>query len=137
MTAQKGRDVLLKYNSTGTTFVAVGGARQITMTVANEMVDITNADSAGIKTLLEGAGVNGTTLKLQGVYVDDAAIAAIRTDAMTNAHRNYQIVIPGDTVTTLQGEFGLSNFEMDAAYNGAVTDTLTLESSGPVSTVGE
>jgi TP901-1 family phage major tail protein len=130
--AQKGRNVLVKYNSTGSTYATVGGAREPTITINNEPVDVTNADDAGIRKLLEGAGVNSVSIKLQGLYVEDAAAAAIRTDASTNAHRNYQLVIPGTVSKTYQGSFMAASFEEAGSYNGAVTYNLTLESAGAV-----
>lgn len=132
MTAQKGRNVLLKYNSTGSTYVAIGGAREVTLTINNEPVDITNSDDAGIRKLLEGAGVNSISVKFQGVYVEDAAAAAIRTDASVNAHRNYQFVMPGTASKTYQGSFMVANYEEGGTYNGSATSSLTLESAGAV-----
>ncbi|TBG41896.1 phage major tail protein, TP901-1 family [Rhizobium leguminosarum] len=132
MAAQKGRAVLVKFNSTGSTYVAVGGAREITLTINNEPVDITNSDDAGIRKLLEGAGVNSISIKLQGVYVEDAAAAAIRVDASTNAHRNYQFVMPGTVTKTYQGSFMIASYEEAGSYNGAATYNITLESAGAV-----
>lgn len=134
MVAQKGRDVLVKLNTTGSTFATIGGARSITLTVANTPVDITNADDAGIRKLLQGAGVTSVSLKLQGIYVDDTYIGTLRTDALTNNHRNYQIVLPGSTSAgTFSGTFMLTSFELAGSYNEAMTDSLTLESAGAIS----
>ncbi|MBZ9674552.1 phage major tail protein, TP901-1 family [Mesorhizobium sp. ES1-1] len=132
MAAQKGRAVLVKYNTTGTTYATVGGAREVTLTINNEPVDITNSDDSGIRKLLEGAGVNSISIKLQGVYVEDAAAAAIRVDASTNAHRNYQLVMPGAVAKTYQGNFMVASYEEAGSYKDTVTYNLTLESAGAV-----
>jgi TP901-1 family phage major tail protein len=133
LVAQKGRDVLVKLNTTGSTYVTVGGARSITVTIANTPVDITNADDAGIRKLLEGAGVNSISLKFQGVYVDDANVGLMRTDAMTNAHRNYEIVMPGSVSEgMLSGKFMITSFEVASTYNETMTNSMTLESAGAV-----
>lgn len=132
MAAQKGRGVILKYESAADTFTAVGGAREVTITINNEPVDITNADDSGVRKLLEGAGVNSVSVKFQNVYIEDAAAAAIRTDASTNAHRNYQVVIPGTSPKTYEGEFMVASFEEAGTFNGSVTSSLTLESAGAV-----
>jgi TP901-1 family phage major tail protein len=133
LVAQKGRDVLLKLNTTGTTYVTVGGARTITITIGNTSVDVTNADDAGIRKLLEGAGVNSISVKLQGIYVDDVAIGDIRSDAMTNAHRKYKITIPGDTNGgDFEGTFQVTSLEMAGAYNEGMTSNMTLESADAV-----
>lgn len=132
MAAQKGRNVLVKYNTTGSTYVAVGGAREMTLTIANEPVDITNADDAGVRKLLEGAGVNSISIKLQGLYVEDTVVGNIRADASTNVHKNYQFIVPGATSKTYQGAFMVASFEEAGTYNGAVTYSMTLESAGAV-----
>lgn len=131
MVAQKGRNVLIKYFN-GTGYVTVGGAREATLTIANEPVDITNSDDAGIRKLLEGAGVNSVSMKLQGVYVEDAAAAAIRVDASVNAHRNYQFIMPGTSAKTYQGSFMVASYEEAGSYKDAATYNLTLESAGVV-----
>lgn len=132
MPAVKGRDVLVSINTTASTYVTVGGAREATLTINNEPVDITNSDDAGIRKLLEGAGVNSTSIKLQGVYVEDAAAALIRTDANTNAHRNYRFRVPGVAPRTYQGSFMVASYEEAGSYNGSATYNLTLESAGAV-----
>ncbi|MBZ9975480.1 phage major tail protein, TP901-1 family [Mesorhizobium sp. BR-1-1-10] len=132
MAPQKGRNVLVKINTTGSTYVAIGGAREPTITINNEAVDVTNADDSGIRKLLENAGVNSVSIKLQGIYVEDAAAALIRTDASVNAHRNYQFVIPGTVSRTYQGSFMAASFEEAGSYKDAVTYNLTLESAGAV-----
>lgn len=132
MAAQKGRGVILKYESAADTFTEVGGAREVTITINNEQVDTTNADDNGVRKLLEGAGTNSVSVKFQNVYIEDAAAAAIRTDASTNAHRKYQVVIPGTAAKTYEGEFMVASFEEAGTYNGPVTTSLTLESAGAV-----
>jgi TP901-1 family phage major tail protein len=131
LVAQKGRNVLLKYYN-GSTYVTVGGARELELNIANEPVDITNSDDAGIRKLLEGAGVTSISIKLSGIYVEDAAIAAMRVDAMTNAHRNYQFVVPGTSPKTYQGSFMTANLKEAGSYNGAVTEELSFENAGVV-----
>ncbi len=134
MTAQKGRDVLVSLNTTGETYVPVGGAQSITVTIANTSVDITNSDDAGIRKLLEGAGVNSISVKLAGIYIDDVYEGTIRTDAMTNAHRNYKITIPGSVSNgALTGSFEITSYEFSSAYNESAKKSLTFESAGAVS----
>lgn len=132
MPAQKGRSFLIKANTTGSTYAAIGGAREGTVTINNELEDVTTSDDSGVRKLLEGAGVNSVSIKLQGVYVEDAAINLVRTDAATNAHRNYQVVVPGTAPKTYQGSMMVASFEEAGTYNGMVTYNLTLESAGMV-----
>lgn len=130
MTAQKGRNVLLKVSTDGVNYNAIGGARTITWTIANTPVDITNADSAGIRQLLEGAGVNSTSIKCQGVFVDTATDATLNTGAMTNQHLFYQLVWPGPTTGgTLSGKMMIASAERTGAYNEGAAYNITLESA--------
>ena len=50
MAAQKGIELLLKVEATpgGGTYNTVGGMRASTITINNEMVDVTSKDSAGL-----------------------------------------------------------------------------------------
>ena len=59
MAAQKGRDLLLKIDSTGTgVYITVAGLRANTLTFNSEVVDASSQDSAGAwKQLLAGAGL--------------------------------------------------------------------------------
>lgn len=132
MAAQKGRDVLLKLNTVSTTYVAIAGMREPTITINNEPVDITNADDAGIRKLLEGAGVTSVSIKAQGVFMDDTYVATVRAAALANTHKNFQFVIPGSSAKTYQGAFMVASFEEAGSYNGQVTYNLTLESAGAV-----
>lgn len=131
MAAQKGRSVLIKYYN-GVSYATVGGAQDMTLTITNTPVDITNSDDSGVRKLLENAGVNSVAIKLKGVYVEDAASVAIRTDAATNAHRNYQFIMPGTASKTYQGSFMITSYEENGTFNGAATYNITLESAGAV-----
>ena len=58
MAAQKGKDLLVKIDDLGT-FTTVAGLRTRQLTFNTDIVDITNAESAGQwRELLAGAGVS-------------------------------------------------------------------------------
>ncbi len=134
MPAFKGRDVLVEYNTTGVTYVTVAAAREVEITVANEAVDITNSDDAGVRKLLENAGVNSVSVTLSGIYWDDATSAPIRAAGMTNVHKNFRIKIPKSPtgIYTYQGTFMIESYKESASYNGTVNYSLTLQSAGVV-----
>jgi TP901-1 family phage major tail protein len=79
MAAQKGKDVLMKINTSGSTYVTIGGLRSTSITLNDEAVDITNKDSLGTRTLLAGAGVNSISVSGSGVFTDSTAEALVRT----------------------------------------------------------
>lgn len=132
MVAQKGRDYLIKLNTTGSTYVGIGGMQEPSIEISNEPVDITNADSAGVRTLLEGAGVNSMTIKGKGVFVDDAVAAQLRTAAALNQHKNFQFVVPGTAVKTFQGSFMISKMTESSTFKESGAYDFQLESAGPV-----
>ena len=75
MAAQKGLDVLMKIDISGTK-TTIGGLRSTSITLNDESVDITNKDSLGTRTLLAGAGVNSLSVSGSGVFTDSAAEVA-------------------------------------------------------------
>jgi TP901-1 family phage major tail protein len=79
MVAQKGKDLLLKIDEGGGTFVTVAGLRSKRIAFNSETVDITDADSAGRwRELLAGSGVQRASLSGSGIFKDAQSDAAIR-----------------------------------------------------------
>lgn len=115
-------------------FEVVGGATSVGMTINNEIVDITNADDDGVRTLLEGAGVRSVSLQFSGVYLDDdAAQSKLEQAASENTHATVQMVKPGSANGGIfQGEFAIASLEYSGEHNQKVVSTIKLESSGPV-----
>ena len=80
MIAQKGRDLLLKIDSTGTgTYITVAGLRANTLTFNTETVDASSQDSAGAwKELLAGVGLKSASIKGHGIFKNAASDTTIR-----------------------------------------------------------
>lgn len=136
MTAQKGRELLLKVEATpgGGIFNAVAGMRSNGITINNELVDVTTKSSAGVKKLLAGAGVNSVNVSGSGIADDDANLELVRASALANTNLNYQLVVPGaSNGGTYEGAFGISSFEVTGEYGDSVQFSITLESDGTVS----
>tara|TARA_Y100000114_G_C11672562_1_gene284518 strand:- start:200 stop:601 length:402 start_codon:yes stop_codon:yes gene_type:complete len=131
MAAQKGKDLLVKINTSGSTFTTIGGLRSTSISINDEPVDITNKDSANARTLLATAGTSSMTISGSGVFVDDAQIQLIRGSLANGAFKNFQLVIPD--LGTYQGAFMIASLEFAGEFNGEVTYSLTLESSGAIS----
>ena len=96
MTAQKGKDLLLKIDTTGAgAFATVAGLRTRRIAFNAETVDITDTDSAGRwRELLEGAGVRRASVSGAGIFRDAASDASLRTIFFAGAIRNYQLIVP-------------------------------------------
>ena len=129
MAAQKGLDVLMKIDISGTK-TTIGGLRSTSITLNDESVDITNKDSLGTRTLLAGAGVNSLSVSGSGVFTDSASEATLQGDMNQAALTNYQFLIPDFGSYT--GQFQLTSLEYAGEYNGEVTYSFTFESSGAI-----
>jgi len=133
MAAQKGRDLLLKVDSTGAgVFVTVAGMRNRHLSLNARPVDITNADSVnGWREILEGAGVKTASVGGTGVFRDDAADETARGLFFNGTIRNWQLIVPSFGI--IQGAFQITALEYAGEYDGEVTYSLALESAGSLS----
>jgi len=132
MVAFKGRDVLVKVEdaTTANTFNLLGGMRSPRLSINNETVDITSADDAGVRTLLDGAGVNSISISGAGVAIDDTAATDLETYARGNIQKKFQFVF--GAVGTYEGTFVCTSFEYTGEYNGEAQYSASFESSGAV-----
>src|SRR5262249_46599640 len=112
MSAQKGKDLLLKVDSDGAgTFVTVAGLRSRSIAFNTESVDITHAESAGQwRELLAGAGVKHAKVAGAGIFKDAASDALVRSYVFAGTIRNWQVIIPD--FGTVEGPFQVSAFEL-------------------------
>jgi TP901-1 family phage major tail protein len=141
MAAQKGLDVLMKIDISGTK-TTIGGLRSTSITLNDESVDVTNKDSLGTRTLLAGAGVNSISISGSGVFTDSPAEVAVRTafqaqqnttngsSAQTAAFTTFEFAIPD--LGTYTGAFQITSLEFAGEYNGEATYSMSFESAGYV-----
>ena len=128
MTAQKGKDLLVKIND-GAGFTTVAGLRTRRLSFNAETVDITHAESANRwRELLDGAGVKRASVSGRGLFKDASSDALMRQTFFDGTVTTYQIVIPD--FGTVQGAFQLTSLEFAGEHNGEVTYDLALESAG-------
>ena len=134
MTAQRGKDLLLKIGDGGTpeTFATVAGLRSTTLAFNAQTVDVTNADSVDLwRELLAGAGVKSAQVSGSGVFKDAASDAAIRAAFFNQTLSNWQVVIP--SFGTVTGPFQITALHYDGPYDGELKLSLTLASAGALS----
>ncbi|PKQ08161.1 MAG: phage major tail protein, TP901-1 family [Alphaproteobacteria bacterium HGW-Alphaproteobacteria-11] len=136
MTAQKGKDLLVKLDETGTgSFATVAGLRSRALAFNARPVDITHAESAGRwRELLEGAGVRSAGVTGRGIFKDAGSDASVRQIFFDGAIRDWQVVIPD--FGTAQGPFQIVALEFSGEHDGEVTFDLALESAGAISFTG-
>ena len=130
MTAQKGRDMLLKIDSTGAgSFITIAGLRSTTLTFNTETVDASSQDSSGAwRELLAGAGLKSASLRGQGIFKDASSDASLRAYFFNGTIVNWQIIIPD--FGTIQGPFQITSLDFGARHDAEVTFDLALASAG-------
>ena len=135
MTAQRGRDLLLKIGDGATpeNFSTVAGLRSTTLTFNATTIDITSAESTDMWRELLAAGVKSASLAGSGVFKDAASDAALRSAFFNQTCPDFQIVIP--SFGTITGPFKLTQLHYDGPHDGEVKITLSLASAGALSFV--
>jgi TP901-1 family phage major tail protein len=133
MTAQAGRDMLLKLDQTGSgSFLTVAGLRTRGLALNAATIDTTDQESAGHwRELLSGGGVKRAALSGAGVFKDQASDAAIRSLFFAGTIRDWQLVIPDFGI--VEGPFQITALEFAADHAGEVTFEIALESAGLIS----
>ncbi len=134
MSAQKGKDLLLKLANAAGQFITVAGLRTRQIAFNAEAVDVTHADSAGRwRELLAGAGVRRAAITGSGVFRDETSDAQVRDIVFEGAIRDWQVVVPGFGV--IEGPFQVSTLEYRGEHDGEVTFEMSLDSAGELSFV--
>lgn len=129
MSAQKGKDLLLKATDDSGALVAVAGLRTRRLALNADTVDVTHAESAGRwRELLEGAGVRRASVAGAGIFKDTQSDALIRKLFFDGAIRPWQIVVPDFGVVS--GAFQIVSLDYRGEHAGEVTFDLAMESAG-------
>lgn len=134
MAYQKGSDMLLKLDtatSGGPTFTTVAAMQTKEISVATEMVEVTNQDSSGKwRELLEGAGIKKISMSGRGVFSDSSAENTVLTLLLANTIKNWQCVVPG--LGTFQGLFQITQAQYTGPHDKEVAYDFRLESAGAI-----
>ena len=130
MAAQKGKDLLLKLDETGSgTFVTVAGLRATRLSFNADAVDVTTAESAGRwRELLAGAGLRSAAISGSGVFRDAVSDAALRRVFFEGGVPAFQVVVPD--FGTVTGPFQVTSLEYAGDHDGEATYELSLVSAG-------
>jgi TP901-1 family phage major tail protein len=133
MTAQKGKDLLLKVDSDGEgSFTTVAGLRARSIAFNAAIVDITDQESAGRwRELLAGAGIKTARITGSGIFKDAASDETLRSYFFAGTVRDFQVIVPD--LGTVEGPFQIASLEYGGQHDGEVTFELGLESAGALS----
>lgn len=130
MSAQKGKDILLKLDQGGS-FATVAGIRTTRLTFNADTVDVTTADSAGHwRELLAGAGVRSAAVAGSGIFKDAASDETLRSVFFDATAPDFEIVIPD--FGTVTGPFQVTSLEYSGSHDGEATFEIALASAGAV-----
>ena len=133
MSAQSGKDMLLRLDETGAgSFLTVAGLRTKSLAFNAASIDITDAESAGRwRELLAGGGIKSASLSGAGIFKDESSDAKIRELFFAGTIRNWQLILPD--FGTIEGAFQIVALEFSADHAGEVTFDIALESAGELS----
>jgi len=130
MAAQRGKDLLLKVDSTGGgVFVTIGGIRSKSISLNQEQVDVSDGDSVNEwRELLANAGMRSAAISGSGVFKDSAGEEDVRGYFFAGTIVDYQIIIPD--FGTIEGAFQIASMDFAGEHNGEVTYSMSFESAG-------
>lgn len=130
MAKSAGRSYLLKVDVSGT-YTTVGGLKNTSISIGNELVDVTNKDSAGVRELLAAAGTQTFSISGAGTLDDDdTGYATVHTSALNQTALNYKLI--DSEGNYYLGSFLVASVEKTGEFNGAVQYSISLENSGSV-----
>ncbi|MBU3887448.1 MULTISPECIES: phage major tail protein, TP901-1 family [Methylosinus] len=132
MSAQKGKDLLLKVDDGSGAFISVAGLRTRRLSLNAEAVDVTDAESSGRwRELLDGAGVKRASLAGTGIFKDQASDGLIRQLFFDGVLRQWKLVVPDFGVMT--GSFQITSLDYRGEHNAEMTFDIALESASAIS----
>lgn len=135
MTAQEGRELLLKVAADGGGFTTVAGLRARSISLNASTVDITHGESTGQwRELLAGAGVKSASVSGQGIFKDQPSDEATRAAFFAQSAKTWQVILPD--FGTLEGPFQITALQFAGTHDGEMTYDLALESAGAISFTG-
>jgi TP901-1 family phage major tail protein len=130
MAAQRGKDLLIKLDMTGTgAFETIAGLRASRITFNAETVDVTNLGSEGRwRELLSGAGVRSAAISGSGVFRDAATDERARAIFFAGEIPLFQVIIPDFGIVS--GKFQITSIEYSGQHDGEAVYELSLASAG-------
>ena len=132
MSAQRGRDMLVKIEQSGS-YITVAGLRTKSIRLNSKTVDITDQASNGWMELLPQAGIRSISVTGSGVFRDTASDTLIRTAFFGQETLSAQLIIPD--FGTITAPILVTGLTYGGTFQGEATFELTLTSAGEPSFV--
>ncbi|MBY6090275.1 phage major tail protein, TP901-1 family [Maritimibacter alkaliphilus] len=133
MTAQNGKDLLIKVDMTGDgLFETIAGLRATRIAFNAQSVDVTSLESqGGWRELLAGAGVRSAQISGAGVFKDAGSDERTRQIFFDGETPEFQVIIPDFGV--VEGAFQVTAIEYAGAHDGEATYEMAMSSAGALS----
>ena len=130
MAAQKGKDLLIKIDMTGSgTFQTNAGLRASRIAFNAETVDVTNLESAGgWRELLGGTGIRSAAISGSGVFRDADTDERARQIFFDGDVPLFQVIIPSFGI--IEGKFLITSIEYSGQHDGEAVYEMALASAG-------
>jgi len=129
MSAQRGRDMLVKLKQDDDSYITLAGLRTKALRLNARVVDVTDSDSAqGWKELLPHAGVKSAEVSGQGIFRNEASAARVRQAFFEQDPLDLRFLLPG--FGQIDGAFLISNLTYSGNYQGEAAFDITLMSAG-------
>lgn len=133
MTAQKGKDLILKVDMDGAgSFETMAGLRATRIAFNSQTIDVTNMESeGGWRELLSGGGVRSASITGSGVFRDQVSDERARAIFFAGELPEFQVAIPDFGI--VQGQFQISAIEYSGNHDGEAVYEISLASGGQLS----
>ena len=129
MTAQPGKDLLLKIDMTGSgTFETVAGLRATRLSFNAEAVDVTSLSSGGWRELLAGGGIRSARIAGSGVFRDAGTDERARAIFFAGETPAFQVILPD--FGTIEGPFQIAGIDYAGSFDGEASFEISLVSAG-------
>lgn len=132
MAAQRGKDMLLKIRETpGDSYETVAGLRTRRFVLNQQVIDITDSESAGRwRELLGGSGIRRASLSASGIFKDKPSDAKVWDLFFASAAADTELIVPD--FGALSGGFMITSLEYAGNHDSEVTFDIALESAGAI-----
>lgn len=130
MSAQRGQDILIKIDITGSgEFVSLAGLRSSKIAFNSTTVNATHQGSEGRwRELLANTGLRSAEISGSGLFVDQDSDARLQSVFFDGEHPKLQICLPDFGIIT--GVFQITALEYAGQYDGEMLYDIALASAG-------
>lgn len=133
MAIQDATELTLKIDDDTGNFIDVGGFRTNFFDIMSVTKPYQSRDTAGWRTLADHSGYRSLSASGEGIFHSHGAVALVLKKMESGKLAAWQIKAPG--LGVFEGLFSVTKLTMQGKLGEAVTYSITLDSSGPVTMI--